>query len=42
MLISQEVNKMYGDRHNRMNLDWDLYNVTAVVGEATWTNCLMQ
>lgn len=41
MLIFPEVKKMYGDGHNRTNLDWDLYNVTAVVGEATLTNCLM-
>lgn len=42
MLISPEVNKMYGDGHNHTNLDCDLYNGTAVVAEATLTNCLMQ
>lgn len=34
MLISMEVNKMYGDWHNRTNLDWDLYNLIAAESQA--------
>lgn len=34
MLISSEVSKMYGDWHNPIHWDWDLYNLTAAESQA--------